>query len=197
MRRVACCVVVLVLAIPPLFGADRAMLLVEVRKFVRGVKLASENLPPGVIAGHYTDHGPEAEQRAGPALGGNELYLFSDGSYLSTEWGCLLSETIADRGLWSYRAGYVDLASDHSVSTRETLPERRFAVLEYRVGAEQGYRLMGIEKDLDYFRANASAGDDFMLLLCSKVQVESLDPQKGAALKTKLLRTAWNPDFFR
>jgi hypothetical protein len=173
------------------------MLLLEVRKFVRGVKLASENLPPGVVAGHYTEHGPEAEKRAGPTLGGNELYLFPDGSYLSTEWGCLLPETIADRGLWSYRAGYVELASDHSVSARETLRERRYAVLEYRVGVEQGYRLMGIEKDLEYFSAHASAADDFMLLLCSKVQVESFDLQKGTALKAKLLRTAWNPDFFR
>jgi len=178
-------------------AADRSELIVQIQRFVPHASLASEHLSHLVLAGRYSANSPEVAKRAGPALGGANLYLFADRSYLATEWGCLLPETIADRGEWTYRNGYVELESDHSVSKRDNLNERRFVVLEYRVGLDQGYRLMGLNDDLASFVAKAAAGDDFMLLLHSQSQIERFDQINEKLVKAKLIRTAWNPDFFK
>jgi len=189
----------LLLSLTPFHAADRPTLLADVRKFAPQVTLAPENLDSNVIAGHYTENGPELKRRVLFFLTGRELYLFPDGSYFFTDWGCSSPETIYDRGFWSYLDGYVELRSDRSLPPRNPPLDHRFAVLQYEIGEEHGYRLMGTDKEFQYFHENTEADDgDFMFLLCSQVQVEPLDAQKGKALKDELLRRAWNPaPFFR
>lgn len=64
------------------FAADNATAIDGIQRFVPKARLASEHLPAALLAGHYVHSGPEVQRRAGPALTGADLYLFSDGSYL-------------------------------------------------------------------------------------------------------------------
>ena len=59
MRNAAAFLLLSSLSLTPFHAADRPALLAEVRRFAPQVTLAPENLDSNVIAGHYTENGPE------------------------------------------------------------------------------------------------------------------------------------------
>ncbi len=152
---------------------------------------------PGVFfAGHYSIS-PEVRRRAGPPMTGDHLYLLPDGSYLYTEWGCLLPETIADKGTWTFAGGRIRLATDNSVSQKPARHDRTFFPLSVEVGGMRQFFVLGFPREYNYFREKTAPPDDFMFLLCARARIAELSASDAAATKAQLMRTAWNPDFYR
>ncbi len=67
------------------------------------------------IAGVFKNPGKSLIKRIGPALSGDILYLFPDGTYIYCEWSDISPETISDKGAWTYSQGLVQLVSDTEV----------------------------------------------------------------------------------
>src|SRR5262245_47282297 len=84
----------------------------------------------------------------GPGLTGGELYLFEDGTYISTEWGCILPETIQDKGHWKLDASVLSLEPDSDVTwSLQRGNNRRYVVLS--LGGT--LRLLGLDWSLEAF----------------------------------------------
>jgi len=67
------------------------------------------------LAGHYTGQTSELEARVGPFLGGEDRYLFPDGSYVYCEWTDLMPGSVFDKGKWSVVGNLLKLVSDTDV----------------------------------------------------------------------------------
>ena len=148
------------------------------------------------FAGHYS-LSPEVARRAGSPMTGDHLYLFPDGSYLYTEWGCLLPETIADKGTWAFADGRIKLASDQTVSQKQARRDRTFFPLSVEVGGTRQLFVLGFPRDYHYFREHTAPPNDFMFLLCARARIAVFSASDAAATKARLMKTAWNPNFFR
>jgi hypothetical protein len=166
--------------------------LTRVKRFVRSARLYPRpEEPKPELAGWYvpTDRGNY--------LAGNNLYLFPDGSYLYSEWADILSETIFDRGTWDYQDGRIRLETDNSVPQTFTRHDHLFLVLqtEDRFGLQTN--LMGLLRDYEYFRKNASWWNgSFQFELRSKMRLQALTNQEATTLKARLMRDCWRPEFF-
>lgn len=148
------------------------------------------------FAGHYAVS-PEVARRAGPSLTGDHLYLFPDMSYLYTEWGCLMPETIADRGTWRFGAGCITLDSDKSVSQKHARHDRSFVALSVELHGVRQLFLLGLPRAYAYFREHTSPPDDFMFHICSRWRIAQFTESDAPSTKARLMKTAWNPSFFK
>jgi hypothetical protein len=179
------------LAQAPVPTAADAVARINAKLGVVSVAIQSETS----LAGRYTSAPAELTKRLGGVLpGGNDLYLFPDGSYIYTEWDDLLPPTIYDKGKWILRGGFLDLASDPDVIWQPNV-ERRHLLIR-RLGHEEEVMSVGAKKALHNFEKNAGNDPGFMLLRIGRVREERFN--KGfAEVKARLMREAWDPWFFR
>ena len=145
------------------------------------------------LAGEYTSTPNELRM---PALSGENLYLFTDGTYIYTEWADILPVTIFDKGTWKISIDQILLTSDSSITWKVHNDHVLTAIR--RITHEREVLLLG-DRGLEYFEAHAHDSPDdpeFMLLINVLTLAQHLGATKGTELKFKLLRDAWRPTFF-
>jgi hypothetical protein len=150
---------------------------------------------PVNLAGRYTGETSELQSRVGPFLSGEDLYLFPDGSYVYLKWADVMPRTVYDKGKWTGRAGVVELISDPEITWDPSIDRRHLLVR--RAVRKQEIMLLALPADIDYFEKNASDDPELMLLIVGMARTEVLTEKTSAAVKARLMREAWNPNFFR
>jgi hypothetical protein len=178
-------------------ASEPARILQEVQRVVPDVsapKSDSETLT--LLPAHFSNRNSETEHRAGPALSGDDLYLFPDRSYLYLRWADIMPPTIYDRGTWLFETGVLSLQSDHSVQQRDFPKDRRFIPLYHNVSGKRTLLLMGTSWDFSYFKEKATMNDDFMLFLCTLTHIEPIEPANAETLQKKMYADSWKPEFF-
>ena len=180
----------LLLLIQNATGADSTSALARLQAQVPGVVVASS--APGQLAGHYTSTSAEVRKKIGGFLSGDDLYLFSDGTYLYSEWTDISPLTIEDRGTWLVSKGRVSLKSS-PVITWQTTHERRYLTVRRaeRVGE---VILIGLGDSLKHIEQFAWHDPEFTLLAAGLVREESFDPAEGRRIRKKLIADAWRPE---
>lgn len=182
-------VLALVVAVASSAGAPPPCELDDCLSRVRAVvdvSLAAADAP--ALVGQWTE---------GSGLTGGELYLFDDGTYMSTEWGCVQPETIQDMGRWTV---------DESVLQFEPAPEvtwalprggnRRYVTLE--IGG--AVRLLGLDWSvhaLEDLAADLELSTPKEILdVLALSRAERWQGDGGELKKAELLKTAWRPEFY-
>jgi hypothetical protein len=167
-----------------------AHMLGELQKFypaVRSVKPA--NMTARLIAGHFTH---------GSGLSGQELYLFSDNTYIYTEWADIMSETVFDQGSWGLTNGFVTLASDKSLPASRRPFDHVY--LPIRLKQNSDLFIMSHRWDFSYFTEHAAGNPASMFQTVALRRVYSFyssTPEDERRMKTKLLEHAWRPESFK
>jgi len=151
------------------------------------------DLTTSSVAGHYSSSPDELTKQVVP-LGGDDLYLFPDGSYFYIFWSDIPPATIQDKGHWIVSGNELRLTSDPDITWKPGA-ERRYLLVR-RHSHPQEILAVGAARDLSYFEQNAKDDPEFMLLLVSKTRICGITPGETVALKEKLLRDAWRPDFY-
>jgi hypothetical protein len=153
------------------------------------------NLTAVRIAGQYANPSKELVKRVGPPLHGENLYIFSDKSYLYCKWDDEMPKTVFDKGTWTLAGDVLELKSDPEVVWDSKL-ERRLLVLR-RSSRKEEILLVGTEKSLPYFEKHAGDDPELMLLIVALQRETTLSEASTARLKARLMREAWRPSFFR
>ena len=156
----------------------------DLRRLNERVQVQLAQVEPSAIAGHWS---------SGGGLAGGELYLFADGVYIATEWGCIQPETIHDKGQWRFENSVIELEPDPDVTWNPRgLSNRRYAAIQMK-GA---VRLFGLDRTLrlmeEHGRAEPSAWLDAFAL--SRTATWSVG--KGDRIRAGLLERAWRPSYF-
>ena len=147
------------------------------------------------LAAEYTNPSQEVIKRIGGVLSGNHLYLFPDKSYIYCEWADIEPLTVYDKGIWTFRDGYIELKSDPEV-TWDPGVERRYMVVRRRSYRDE-VMLVGTGGDLSYIEENAGNDPEWIFLIRSKGMRKRLKQKSAARLKAKLMAESWRPDFFK
>jgi|HubBroStandDraft_6_1064221.scaffolds.fasta_scaffold82199_5 hypothetical protein len=151
------------------------------------------------LAGHYKNTSKELRERVGGFLFGDDLYLFPDGTYIYCEWSDISPVTISDKGTWSLGENSVELKSGPEITWDPGAYrqyDRKYAVIR-RSSQPKEVLLVGVEYKLSNFEQ--SAGDDpgFMLLVVSMKRESTIDGKQATALKAKLMKSAWRPEYYQ
>lgn len=125
---------------------------------------------------------------------GSDLYLFPDGTYIYCEWTQVVPRIVYDKGRWTEAAGVVELKSDPEIRWAPSVERRLIAVQRKRQAGE--VILVGEERKLAIFEAVASSDAQRGLLIVGLGRTKGLGPDRGAALKEKLMKDAWKPETF-
>ena len=159
-------------------------------------RLQLTSVQPSIVAlsGKYSNPGPDLKKRVVP-LGGRDLYLFPNGSYIYTEWTDNLPETVFDRGRWSVAGGVLKLESNATI-TWETSNEKQYVVVRYKERPANLF-LLGIDQQLGYLKENIGQDADFMFLVTSLAFVEPFSKSNWRGTQSAVLRRAWKPKFFK
>lgn len=134
------------------------------------------------------------------ALGGHDLYLFPDHTYLYVKWADVLPETIADKGVWKYQHGFVDLLSDGSLA--KLLPkDRQYVALRFKYGQQQVFALMGTSRAysgfLDAYDADSNREVESLMYVFTIRKAKGITPEESVPLKAKLMNDFWHPEFIK
>ena len=165
----------------------------EIVQMLRTRGLKVKEVPPAdrsveSLAGHYTH---------GPGLSGKECYLFSDASYIYTEWADVLPETIFEKGTWSVKDGFIILKPDGSLP-RDLFPKDHvYAPLLLNEAAD--VFLMSHRWDFSYFleHAHKRSPDAVMFRICTLRRASQLSKAAQEEKRRELMARAWNPNFFK
>jgi hypothetical protein len=155
---------------------------------------AVASVPPAQFAGRYTTTSEELGKLTGPFMGGEDLYLFPDGSYIYCEWSDNAPLTIYDKGTWKLGRGLVELKSDPKVTWNPEIERQYMAVR--RKSSNKEILLVGTKEDLRRFEKNAGDNPGFMLLVIARKRESLFTSESAASVKARLLREAWRPAFF-
>jgi hypothetical protein len=164
----------------------------EVVQMLQEFHLKVKEVPPAdrsvkSLAGHYT---------SGVGLSGEECYLFSDASYIYTNWADILPETIYEKGTWSVKHGFIVLKPDGSLP-RSTFPKDHvYAPL--RRNENTDVYLMSHRWDFSYFLDHADKrSSDNMFKICTLRRKSQLSNVAQDEKRKQLMAQAWRPDFFK
>ena len=146
------------------------------------------------ITGHYANPPRELVTQLGGVLNGNELYLFPDGTYIYSEWADIQPLTIYDKGRWTFANGAVELKSDPEV-TWNPEADRTYVAVRHR-SKKKEVLLVGVHSDLARFEAENQNNPELTLLYLAKKQDRTITRSKTAAVKARLLRESWRPEYF-
>jgi hypothetical protein len=146
------------------------------------------------VAGHYSSNSDELRTQVVP-MGGHDLYLFPDGSYLYLEWSDIPPTTIGDKGKWAVSQSEVRLTSDPDIRWKPRA-ERHYLLI-HRSSHANEILMVGADSDSRYFEQNAKDDPEFMLFLVSKARINGISEKEASELKEKLMRDAWRPDFYK
>jgi hypothetical protein len=154
----------------------------------------SSDLSVESAAGHYTHGG---------GLSGFELYLFSDATYIYTEWADMLRETIFEKGAWNVKDGFIVLKPDGSLPAEVSHQDHRYVPL--LLDKSTTIYLMSHRWDYSYFldntikrhAPNAEVGDSTMFGICTMHRVRQLSRAAQEERRRELMSEAWRPEFFK
>jgi hypothetical protein len=151
-------------------------------------QVPASDLTVNSLAGHYTK---------GPGLSGEECYLFSDASYIYTEWADILPETIYEKGTWYVKDGFVILKSDGSLPGGARHIDHVYAPLLLNEGSD--VYLMSHRWHFSYFQDNADkrSADEVMFSICTLRRKSQPTKAAQEEKKRELMSKAWNPDFYK
>lgn len=164
-----------------------AHMLKELRKIyskIRGLDRA--DMTPRFIAGHFTHGG---------GLSGRELFLFSDSTYIYTEWADISPETVYDKGTWALTDGFVVLSSDKSLEKAPHLPFDH-VYLPIRLKGRSGLFIMSHRWDFSYFADHAGNNPASMFEMVALHLTERMGPDGEQKAKARLLQRVWKPNSF-
>lgn len=147
------------------------------------------------LAGRYTSTSEELGKYVGPFKGGDDLYLFADGTYIYCEWTDVVPLTVYDKGTWRIADGLVELKSDPKVTWDPEI-ERRYVAIR-RGSRNTEILLIGIEHDLGRFEKNAGKDPGYMLLVIAKKRETTFSKETAGRIKARLLKEAWRPEYFQ
>jgi hypothetical protein len=150
---------------------------------------------PADLSGRYTGQTRELRARVGPFLSGEDLYLFPDGTYIYCEWSDIMPKTVHDKGNWIAKDGIVEFVSDEDMTWDPEL-DRRHVVLR-RASHEKEIMIIAVPSGIEYFDKNAGDDAELMLLIVGMARTEMLPEKTSSTVKTRLMREAWDPKFFR
>ena len=170
----------------PVFGACDYMS--RIRKFLPVSAISETQFKKGA---KFSSSSDELAKRVGGFLSGENLYLFSDGTYIYTEWADIMSETIYDKGSWIFSKGCIFLKSGPEITWQTRNPKTLVALRRNSVVGE--VFLLGVGRNLSYFESHANNDPEFMLLITAWKRVETL---VGNSKEVKLMSKSWNPSFF-
>lgn len=164
------------------------------RRLQAKVAVEAANARPSELAGRYSST-PQELRRLTVPFTGSDLYLFPDGTYIYTEWGCLEPQTIYDKGEWKLAEGLLILSSDPDVKWPTILERRSLIIRRARLPHE--IIVVGLERRLRYFEKHAKKDPEFMLLLVGLVRDEVFSEESAAKTRAMLLEEAWRPEYFQ
>ncbi len=144
------------------------------------------------IAGVFKNPGKSLIKRIGPALSGDILYLFPDGTYIYCEWSDISPETISDKGAWTYSQGLVQLASDPEVKWNAGIDRQLIAL---RRSSMQDEILLIEATRLPYLEEKAGDDPELMLLIVAKERSKPIPSSEAPKIKASLMKKFWNPKF--
>ncbi len=172
-------------------------LLLFLQATVHSPEAALERLRSRVAVAAVTERGEALAGRyaRGTGLSGEDLHLFSDGTYLYCEWADIQPTTVYDKGRWRVAGVTVELASDPEI-TWEPGAERRHLLLR-RAGRKGDALLIGLERALGHFESQAKEDPNHMLLVVGLLRTERYGRSKEARVRTQLMRDAWYPEYHR
>lgn len=132
----------------------------------------------------------------GGGLSGSYLYLFPDATYIYTEWGDVMPETIYDKGGWQVSNGVL-LMSPASEVTWEPFGNRQYLVLRQKEGAPEPL-LFGIHVSFHLFKEMlkeqpAKAGT--WLWLSSYRRTRGWAPREPERVRADLMKKGWKPEW--
>lgn len=151
------------------------------------------------LVGRYTSESKELRKRIGGFLSGDDLYLFPDGSYIYCEWADIEPTTVHDKGTWKATGGLVELKSDPEVTWdpgKYRRYDRRYAAF-HRSSRNNEIILIGVDYALPRFEEEAGDDPAFMLLVVGKKREATFNRAAAKALKARLLKESWRPEYFR
>jgi len=150
-----------------------------------------ENLSPGHLAGEYS-HPP---RELGVGLSGNDLYLFTDGTYVYDEWADVEPLVVRDKGKWQVVNGVIVLSSDNEVKWDPGVERRYIAV--YRHSNDREIFLVGTNRALADFEQNAGDQPTIQFLVVAKARSRLFKNQDEAMqIKKKLMLESWHQSYF-
>jgi hypothetical protein len=147
------------------------------------------------LAGRYTSTSEELGKYVGPFKGGDDLYLFPDGTFVYCEWTDVSPLTVYDKGTWRIAEGLVELRSDPKVTWDPEI-ERRYAAIRRSSGNKE-ILLIGVARDLVRFEKDAGKDAGFMLLVIAKKRETTFSKEAAGRVKARLLKEAWRPEYFQ
>jgi hypothetical protein len=145
-------------------------------------------LSPSELAGTW---------RSGTGLGGSILYLFEDGTYLSTQWADVMYETVADKGTWRVASTVVVLTPDGDVTWSSPNIDRRYLV--YRASVSSPVRLLGLDSRLGILERvvqEVRGRNELALKAASMSRSRRWRMGESARRKAAVMEECWNPGYW-
>jgi hypothetical protein len=139
------------------------------------------------VVGHWTH---------GPGLGGWELYVFADHTYVHSEWGDIFPEVIVDKGKWSLARGLLTLSPDADITWRQ-ISDRRFLIVKEVDRLDN--LLLGLDRTMDVHQEMVKKEPAYAqgyLRAASMKKERNWKPSTANRFKADLLKRCWRPDFF-
>jgi hypothetical protein len=132
-------------------------------------------------------------------LSGRNLYLFSDGTYIYTEWADVLPETIYDRGRWRFHDALLRFVGDQKVtwatsSDRLWLIDRRLLSMRPELQHDKWF-LLGLDDTMDVVASEYITAD--RLESWSFTRAQRWKVGEEGRVQARLLKEAWRPGAFR
>jgi hypothetical protein len=157
----------------------------RVRRHV-AVELVTE--PATYLPGKYA---PQA------MLGGHELHLFADYTYIYAVWGCVEPLTIHDKGKWTVFDSTLRLVSDTGIRWEPDV-DREYVMLR-RPDRPDELVLMGMVRPrriLDAIEGRDAAAGEQVLLFLGLPRVARYGARDGSKARSLLLKESWRPEQF-
>jgi hypothetical protein len=126
----------------------------------------------------------------------SRLYMFSDHTFIHTQWSDLSSEVIYDKGQWLLAKSVLTLKPDTDI-TWKVINDRHFVTL--RQDGDAADLLMGLERAfayLSYMIAENPKDGPKYLRLASRVRSETWPTFQEEGVKAELMKRCWRPDWY-
>ena len=151
------------------------------------------------LAGRYSSASEEKRKRSGLPMGGFDLYLFSDMTYVFCNWTDVSPYMVFDKGSWKLKDGLITLARDPDLPWD---PDKYYNFdMKYiaiqRVANKSEALLVGVDRKLPYFEEKAGQDPAWMLLVVALKREKAIEAGNSAKTKTNLMKKAWRPEFYR
>ena len=129
-------------------------------------------------------------------LSGSDLYLFSDHTYIYTEWTDVMPETIFDKGSWTLEANLLAFSPDPDI-VWDRRADRRYMTLREPGRAQT--LLFGVDRTLHIFlqltEDNPGDADGYFRVSVLR-KARTWPSEEATRVKSDLMKNSWMPCFF-